>query len=148
MCEYKLQLLGDILIWEEATSSLAREEMSSIQDGLQIGSFYLLASFSQMDLGPLQAYTEASPQLVRGADTLLIFCFRALDAAIRRVNTRPTNSPNSLELNLQMFVATGMLLYLLSSRALSQEKKDEKWAEEIKYICKVHGELAQSLKNT
>lgn len=53
MCEYKLQLLGDILIREEATSSLAREEMSSIQDGLQIGSFYLLASFSQMDLGPL-----------------------------------------------------------------------------------------------
>lgn len=37
-----------------------------------------------------------------------------LDAAIRRVNSRPANSPNSLELNLQTFVAPGELLYLVS----------------------------------
>lgn len=36
----------------------------------------MLASSSQMDSGPPQAFAEASPQLVRGADTLLIFCCR------------------------------------------------------------------------
>lgn len=92
-----------------------------------LGSFHFLASSSQMDSGPPLAYTEANPQLVRGADMLLICCFR--DSGCCHQEGRLKACKQSKQLGVKLELPRSCFL-LYQGRALSKEKKEKKRTEE------------------